>query len=289
MKVGNRTKLFAIIGMPAHHSLSPAIHNAAFEKEGINAVFLAFDVPKDKLMEAIEGMKAFGISGLTLTSPHKEEAHRYVDSVDKFAEEIEAVNTIVNKNGKLMGYNSDSPGFLKTVRKVNAKTGPYAVVGAGGAARAFVFAILNYNPRARIHIINRTMNNAKKLQNNASRYYPNAVMDSCMLGSREMERSVKESRFVINATNITLENSTRTPIPRSMLNRKMTVFDANYVPFESRLLKEARLAGCDTINGLELLVNQGVVAFKLFTGKSTDYNIMKKAALNELEKIKERR
>ncbi len=111
------TKFFSIIGMPAHHSLSPAIHNAAFRHFGIDAVFLAFDVSKEKLKDAVYGMKAYGMQGMTLTSPHKEEVMKYTDSIDKFASKLGAVNTLINKGGKLFGYNTDSIGFIKSIEK----------------------------------------------------------------------------------------------------------------------------------------------------------------------------
>ncbi len=279
---GNRTSLYCIIGMPAHHSLSPAMHNAMFSKLGMDSIFLAFDVPKEKLEEAIQGMRAYDIKGMTLTSPHKEKALKLVDYVDKYAEELGAVNTIANKNGKLYGYNTDEPGFVRSIEHyAREKDKRYLIIGAGGAARAFAFGLVRYLGASNIKIINRTLAHAKSLSRDlAARTGVKAEV--AKLGSEKANRFVKSSEFIINATNITLENSTKTPIGKDLLDKDKIVFDANYVPLENRLIKEAREKGCITISGIELLVNQGIEAFRLFTGRKADYKTMKEAAMKNI-------
>ncbi|MGC8496038.1 MAG: shikimate dehydrogenase [Candidatus Micrarchaeia archaeon] len=279
---GNRTALYCIIGMPAHHSLSPAMHNAAFEKLGIDAVFLAFDVPKDALHRAIEGMKAYGIKGMTLTSPHKEEALRLVDRADTYSSELGAVNTIINKNGKLYGYNTDEAGFVNSLKSQHAtRSSRYTIIGAGGAARACAFGLVRFLGAKDIRIINRTIIHAKELKNDLERN-TGVSAQVAKLRTQEADNMIKESDFVINATNITLENSSLTPVKKELLDEHMVVFDANYVPLENRLIKEAKARGCTTINGIELLVNQGIEAFKLFTGRNVSYDVMKNAVIKVL-------
>ncbi|MGC8623480.1 MAG: shikimate dehydrogenase [Candidatus Micrarchaeia archaeon] len=264
--------MYCIIGMPAHHSLSPAIQNAAFLKHGIDAVFLAFDVPKERLEGAMLGMRAYGIKGMTLTSPHKENVIKYVDVVERQALELGAVNTVVNRKDKLYGYNTDSPGFVKALKKYGIKKDAiYTVIGAGGAARALVFGIAREGVK-NINIVNRTVEHAEKLKKDIEERFRGLNLSVCKLGSEDMEKAVRSSKYLINATNITLENRTATPVPKNLLNKGMIVFDANYAPLDNRLLSDAKSKHCLTINGLELLVNQGIVAFELFTGRRFDYS-----------------
>ncbi|MGC8538542.1 MAG: shikimate dehydrogenase [Candidatus Micrarchaeia archaeon] len=264
--------MYCIIGMPAHHSLSPAIQNAAFLKHGIDAVFLAFDVPKERLEGAMLGMRAYGIKGMTLTSPHKENVIKYVDVVERQALELGAVNTVVNRKDKLYGYNTDSPGFVKALKKYGIKKDAiYTVIGAGGAARALVFGIAREGVK-NINIVNRTVEHAEKLKKDIEERFRGLNLSVCKLGSEDMEKAVRSSKYLINATNITLENRTATPVPKNLLNKGMIVFDANYAPLDNRLLSDAKSKHCLTINGLELLVNQGIVAFELFTGRHFDYS-----------------
>ncbi len=284
-KDNETTKLFSIIGMPAHHSLSPAIHNAAFRHFGINAIFLAFDVPKEKLKDAVYGMKAYGMKGMTLTSPHKEAVIKYVDRIDKFASKLGAVNTLINRNDHLFGYNTDSLGFIRSIEKFSPqKSDTYTIIGAGGAARAFAFGLMHFKHANKINIINRTISHAISLQNDAAKVFSNANIQAFKLGTKEANEAIAKSDFLINATNITLENSTETPVSKSLLKSSMVIFDANYVPLKNRFISEALAKGCITVNGIELLVNQGIVAFKLFTGFDAPYQIMKNAALKEIRK-----
>ena len=284
LDISGRTKLYCIIGMPAHHSLSPAIHNAWFKALGVDAVFLAFDVPKEGLRSAIEGMRTFSISGMTLTSPHKEEALKYVDKVDPFALKLGAVNTIINKSGELYGYNTDSLGFVKALSMFRgSESDTYTVIGAGGAGRAFVFGLLEFRKAKRINIVNRTLAHAKQLKSAAKRYFKNSEINAFELGSGSADSAISESKFIINATNITLENSSASPVNIDILKKGMIVFDANYIPLKNKFLSDAAKHGCRTINGIELLVNQGIIAFRLFTDKNISYDVMRSAALKSLK------
>jgi len=281
--INNKTSLYCIIGMPAHHSLSPAIHNAGFKKLKINSVFLAFDVPQNALEDAIAGMRAFGIKGMTLTSPHKENAYKYIDEIDIEAKQIGAVNTIINKDGRLFGYNTDGIGFIKSLRKYRIrKDAVYTIIGAGGAARAFSFSLAKEGV-TNLNIINRTVAHAESLKSSLNKYYKNTKINIYELDSKDSYEIIKNSDFIINATNITLENNTDTPIKKELIKEDMVIFDANYAPLENRLIKDAKNAGAKTINGLELLINQGIAAFKLFTGRDIDYKTMEEAALLALK------
>ena len=277
-KITGKTSLYCIIGMPAHHSLSPTIHNAMYKKLGMDAVFLAFDVAPADLKAAIYGMKAFGIKGMTLTSPHKQEVMRYMDHIDPLAKELGAVNGVVVKNGKFYGYNTDEPGAIMSLEKhgMDIRAG-YALFGAGGAARAIAFGLAHKGVKS-LCIINRTIGHAEELKSDLKKHFPKMGIETSKPGTAKAESAIKNSKYILNATNITLENSRETPVPARLLNKDMVVFDANYVPLNNKLLSDAKKKGCATINGLELLVYNQAVAFKLFTGREPDDEVMMKAA-----------
>ncbi|MCL5112802.1 MAG: shikimate dehydrogenase [Candidatus Marsarchaeota archaeon] len=263
---GNLTDLFCIIGMPARHSLSPAMHNAAFRKLGMDAVFLAFDVPPESLKPMIDMMRGTGMKGMTLTSPHKIEVMNYIDRIDPKAKAIGAVNTVINRNGVLTGYNTDAPGFIKAIKKVTVTKGKkFVVLGAGGAARAFVFEILESVSNPSITILNRHLSKALEVKKDAEELGYSGIR-ALKLDDTNLELALGSADIVANATNITLENASATPVPKRLLKKGMVVFDANYVPLENRLVRDARASGCKVVTGKDLLLYQGVVAFKLFTG-----------------------
>ncbi len=279
-KITGKTSLYCIIGMPAHHSLSPVIHNAMYEKLHMDSVFMAFDVSEGNLENAILGMQAYKIRAMTLTSPHKQNAMKYVDVIDKKAKELGAVNAIVPKNGKLYGYNTDEPGSVMSLKKHGIdKKAVYTIFGAGGAARAIAFGLAHEGIR-NFNIINRSIANAEKLGKSLAKDFHGMKIKTYRLSSKDSFPAIKESKYVINATNITLENKVKTPVPSELLNKSMIVFDANYAPLDNRLLTDARKKGCVTITGLDLLVYNQAVAFKLFTGREPDYKTMMDAALH---------
>ncbi len=272
--------------MPAHHSLSPAIQNAGFNAKSIDAVFLAFDVDAKHLGNAIKGIKAYGIKGMTLTSPHKEKVIKYLDNIDPFAKTLGAVNTIINRNSILYGYNTDAIGFINALRSqnVNLRSKAISIIGAGGAARAFAFSLIHFADVQKINVVNRTLKHANQLKHDAENHFPGKKIYTYKLYSKEAVAILAASDIIINATNITLENNRFTPISKSILNKNMVIFDANYSPLNNRLIKEANEIGCKTISGIELLVFQGIAAFNLFTGKKISYKIMKEAASAALKK-----
>ena len=283
---GNKTEFFCIIGMPARHSLSPAIHNAAFKALGIDAVFLAFDVDRSGLKGAIESMRIFGIKGMTLTSPHKEEALKYIDRIDKTAERIGAVNTLINSNGTITGFHTDGLGFISALREhASLDNKSFAVIGAGGAARAFAYELFASVKNPKLAIINRQsgIEHAYSLASDLKKAF-GADVGVFELNGKGMEEAIARTDILINATTVTLENDTDTPIDGKLLRKGMIVFDANYVPLENKLIRDAQEAGCIAITGDALLLHQGIFAFKLFTGRNAPVDAMKDALMKELKK-----
>ncbi len=284
---GNETELFCIIGMPARHSLSPAMHNAAFNKLGMDAVFLAFDVPPKSLKATIDAMRGTGMKGMTLTSPHKLEVMKYIDRIDPVAKAIGAVNTIINRNGTLTGYNTDAPGFMEAIRRVTSVDGKsFVILGAGGAARAFVFEILESARNPRITILNRHLAKALGVKRDAEKLRGGNGIRAMKLDDANLAHALEDADIVANATNITLENATSTPVPKRLLRKDMVVFDANYVPLNNRLVRDARALGCKVVTGKDLLLYQGVVAFRLFTGTNAPVREMSSAIDSSLREGK---
>ncbi len=280
---GNKTEMFCIIGMPGRHSLSPAMYNAAFAKFQMDSIFLAFDVPRENLRGAIEGMRSFGIKGIILTSPHKEKVMGLVDYVDKKANNIGAVNTIINNNNILKGYNTDSDGFyyaLKNATGLDNKK--FLIFGAGGAARAFVFELAEKAKHPEITIINRNIEHARKLKMAAKRN-AGAEIRVFPANINNMQAEMKHADIVVNATNITLENSSKTPVPKRFMRKEQVIFDANYVPLKNRFLRDAESTGCKVINGSELLLGGGISAFRLFTGRDAPVETMRNAIKESLK------
>jgi len=259
------TALYGIIGHPVGHSLSPAIHNAAFRAIGKNAVYLAFDVTD--LLGAIGGIRALGIKGLSVTIPHKEAIVGLLDEIDPVASRIGAVNTVVNGDGHLVGTNTDWMGAVRALQEVTDLEGKEVLVlGAGGASRAVCIGLMDMGV-AGIHIANRTPERAR------------ALAEVCNASWSGLDGiSGIEASILINTTSVGMTpNVNETPIPSKLLPRFQVVMDIVYSPTKTRLLREASKAGCKVVRGLNMLLYQGVTQFELWTGESAPVAVMEQA------------
>jgi len=262
--------VFGIIGWPVGHSLSPAMHNAAFQALGVKAVYGLLPTTPEDLAQAISGIKALHIKGVSVTIPHKEAVIPLLDELDPVAREIGAVNTILNRGGSLWGTNTDWLGVKKALEEVVSLTGQRAVVvGAGGAARAVVYALKK--ARAAVEIYNRTWEKAQALAQD----FGVEARPWAALGQADGE-------ILVQTTSVGLKED-RSPVPREILGRFKVVMDIVYDPLETRLLREARAEGCLVVNGLKMLVYQGAEQFKLFTGLEPPVELMEQAALEALK------
>ena len=247
------TDLYGVVGFPLGHTLSPIMHNTAFEVTGVNAIYLAFET-KDA-GGFVKGMRALGIKGMSVALPFKSEVLPYLDDVDGMAEKIGAVNTIVNNNGRLIGYNTDALGALKALQDVVDPSGMSCLlVGAGGAARAIGFVLREEG--VRLTVANRSpergMELAKSLQ---SPFVP--------LG--DLRRI--DADILIQTTSVGMYPHTdQCPIPEDLLKGDVVAMDIIYNPIETRMLKVARAHGSKTIKGLSMFINQGAEQFRLWTG-----------------------
>ncbi len=261
--------VYGIIGWPVAHSLSPAMHNTAFKALGHPAVYGLFPVEPKALPQAIEGLKALGIKGTSVTVPHKEAVLSLLDHIDPVAAEIGAVNTIVHEKGRLLGFNTDWQGALQAVKEVLDPKGQRAVIiGAGGAARAVVYALCKAG--AEVTVYNRTLTKAEVL-----------AQDFGVEARGLAELSEAQGDILINTTSVGLKED-RSPAPPEILSRFKVVMDIVYAPLQTRLLQEAQAAGCQVINGLKMLVYQAVEQFYLWRGERPEAKVMEQAALEAL-------
>ncbi|MDM7202995.1 MAG: shikimate dehydrogenase [Thermodesulfobacteriaceae bacterium] len=269
-------KVFGIIGDPVDHSLSPTMHNIAFKELGIKAVYGAFLVKPENLAKAIEGIKALNIKGVSVTIPHKEAIVSYLDEIDQVALKIGAVNTILNENGVLKGYNTDWIGVIKAFEEkgVQLKGKRVVILGAGGASRAIIYA-LKESGAEKITLYNRTYAKAEKL---ASLFQISAYP------WEDLPKA--EGDILIQATSVGLK-SFHSPISEEILKRFKIAMDTVYIPLRTKFLSLAEKFVDITIDGLKMLLYQGVEQFKLFTGREAPIIIMEKVLYEEAKRLEE--
>ena len=269
MIIDQHTELYGIIGNPIGHSLSPIMHNAAFSQKGINAVFMAFET-RD-LDACIKGIKGLGIKGMAVTIPYKADVIPLLDEVDDLAGRIGAVNTIVNRGSRLVGYNTDGIGALKALEERTELSGKSCImIGAGGAARAIAYVLRE--KEIELTVANRSIERGKSLCRD--------------LGCRFMnlEGLVREKAdILINTTPVGMAPGYGSClVPEQALRDGMVVMDIVYNPLETRLITMARSRGCITINGLAMFVYQGAEQFRLWTGLEPPIKAMTKAVKKAL-------
>ncbi len=283
--ISGKTQVCGVIGDPIEHTMSPVIHNAAFSELGLDYVYVAFQVKSEELSWAIEGMRALNIRGLNVTIPHKVNIIPLLDSLDPLAEKIGAVNTVVNREGVLKGYNTDASGFLQALQDKgvipNGKN--VVILGAGGAARAISFILAD--KKANLLILNRLeeMDWAEELASNISSVFGKEVR-VLELTEANLCTVLDKAELLVNATSVGMSPSTDlTPVPAGLLQSSLVVFDIVYNPISTKLTTQASQAGCETIMGLDMLVWQGALAFEMWTGKKAPVDLMKREAIKVLK------
>ena len=275
--ISSETKICGLIGHPVTHSVSPVMHNAAFEALGLDYIYLPFAVTKDRLAHAVDGVRGMNIRGLNVTIPHKVAVIPFLDGLEPLAERIGAVNTIVNDDGVLTGHNTDAAGFLKALLENGIEPGDKQVVllGAGGAARAIAFALAEKG--ARLTILNREqeLDWAVELAGSVSSFSGRKVR-ALELSEPNLKAALAPADVVVNATSVGMRpNDGQSPVSRELLRQGLVVFDIVYNPVKTRLLSEAEQAGAITVNGLDMLVWQGALAFELWTGAKAPVGVMR--------------
>jgi shikimate dehydrogenase len=282
--ITGKSKICGLIGNPVEHSMSPAMHNAAFGSMGLDYVYIPFRVEKEALAAAINAIKALNMCGLNVTIPHKVAVIPLLDELEPLAEKIGAVNTIVNDNGRLKGYNTDAGGFLNALleRGVEPSGKKVVVIGAGGASRAISFTLAVRG--AEISILNRRQEIgwAVELAAAISGYF-NKEVKALELNNDNLLAALDSADILINATSVGMSpDVNQSPVASALLKAELVVFDAVYNPLKTRLLAEAENAGALTVSGIDMLVWQGALASELWTGAKAPVDIMKAYALKSL-------
>ncbi len=274
-------KVVGLIGYPLGHTISPAMHNAAFKKLGLDFEYVPFEVEPKDLSEALKGLRALHIAGFNVTIPHKESIVPLLDEVTKLARIIGAVNTVLNQEGKLIGYNTDGAGFIDSLKE-DAKTDPHGkgvvVLGAGGASRAVSIMLAEAKAKS-IILADVQEEKAKEL----SEYIDSSFEADCDfvgVNSKELQRAIDRANILVNTTPVGMHPKIdQSPLSEEIvLHKKLLVYDLVYNPSETKLLKTAKAAGCKTCSGLGMLVRQGALAFTIWTGEEAPLKAMRKAA-----------
>lgn len=267
--IDQQTTLYGVIGWPVGHSLSPILHNAAFAAAGINAVYLAFAV--QDIAGCMAGVRALGLGGLSVTIPHKSAVVPHLDDVDDLARRIGAVNTVVNRDGRLVGYNTDAAGAIEALEERISLAGKRCVIlGAGGAARAIGFALRD--KVATMTVANRSAERGRALARS---------LDCPFISLGEVERV--RADLLIQTTPVGMKpREEECPLAAGILKEGMAVMDIIYNPLETKLLAVARSRGCVTIDGLSMFIRQGAEQFRLWTAAEPPVEVMTKAVLEAL-------
>jgi shikimate dehydrogenase len=282
MAINGKTRVCAIIGDPVEHSLSPVMHNAAFKKLGLNLVYVAFKVTKNGLKDAISGARSLGLRGLNVTMPHKKAVMTYLDETDSTAEAIGAVNTILNNQGKLVGYNTDGKGAMIALQEngISIDEKKMLLLGAGGAAKAIAFQAAQEVDE--LVILNRTSEKAEQLAELLCKKFGKKVKGR-KLSTEVLKEELKTTDILVNATSVGMHpNVNVSPVPSDLLHSNLCAMDIIYNPLETKLVKDAKAVGAKVVLGLEMLLYQGAVAFEIWTNCPAPVDVMKKAALNKL-------
>ncbi len=273
MAINGKTLLYGILGNPVAHSLSPAMHNAALTASGIDAVYLPFPAPD--IADAITGIRGLGVQGVSVTIPHKEAVMELLDNIDPVAVKIGAVNTVINTDGVLTGLNTDWLGATRALEeKINLSGAKVVILGAGGSARAIGFGLRERG--AEFVLCSRTESRGRALADELG----------CSWTSLE-DTAQLQGDIVINATSVGMSpHIDKSPLPEGIVTRFKVVMDIVYAPRKTRLLQEAEANGCIIINGLEMLLYQGVAQFELWTGNIAPVVVMRDALAGAFAKIK---
>ena len=269
------SKTYAVIGDPIDHSLSPNIHNAAFRHSKLDHTYIAYKIPAGELSAGIEALKAIKIAGFNVTIPHKIEMMKFLDEMDTTCKVIGAVNTVLNENGKLKGYNTDMIGFLNPIKKKNftIKNSQVLLLGAGGAARAIITAMIK-EKASKISIVNRTQENANKLADFAKKIGGN--VDTISI--HEANKLITDYKFIINSTSIGMRNEP-SPISTENIGKNSIVYDIVYQPINTDLIKKSKENGATIIYGYEMLLSQAACSFEIWHKMEAPYDAMKNVLL----------
>ena len=275
-------KNIGLLGYPLEHSISPAMHNAALKSLNIHAQYLPFEVVEGELPEAVEGFRALNFLGFNVTIPYKEMIMDHLDEITKLPKLIGAVNTVVNRDGVLVGYNTDGPGFIESLNEdadFKPKGSNAVLVGAGGAGRAVAVMLAAKS----LTITDINFEKAEELADYISSEFE---IKCSAMALEDISKPIAKANLLVNASPVGMyPNVDACPLPKSVkLHPKMVVYDLVYNPQETKLLQLAKKAKAQAVSGLGMLVRQGALAFSMFTDEEAPIDIMWEAAHAALSK-----
>jgi shikimate dehydrogenase len=281
--VNPNTQLCAVIGNPVSHSLSPAIHNRAFQELGLDFVYLAFRV--EDVKSAVAGMRALeNFRGLSVTIPHKVAIIEHLDEVAEVDEQIGSINTVVSEGGKLRGFGSDGPGARQALVEggVEVEGEPVLILGSGGAARAISFDLAHHAAPSSLVLLGVVEEELEALTRDLGERTGVEVTGEPLTG-RSLERRIAESRVLIHATPVGMHpREDESLVPTERMHADLAVMDVVYNPYQTRLLRDAEARGIKTIPGIEMFVNQALLQFEAWTGERAPRQVMRQVVLDHL-------
>lgn len=277
-RIQGTTKLMGLIGYPLKHSKSPHMHNTSFEALGLDYVYLAFEIKDGYLKEALDALKILDVEGFNVTMPHKTKIVQYLDDISPDAKIIGSVNTVKNENGRLIGYNTDGRGFVKALEEegVEFKGKKIVLAGGGGAARA-VATQLAFEGAGEIVLFNRTLSKAEEIVENINKNIPDCKGRALELNESALIEEIQDAAVLVDCTSLGMKATVDQSIISSPehLPKDLYVADIVYDPDKTKLLKIAEEAGCRYMNGLMMMIWQGAIAFKIWTGKDMPVDLIK--------------
>jgi shikimate dehydrogenase len=281
--IGRGTQVCAVIGNPVGHSLSPAIHNAAYEALDLDFAYVA--CPVEDVKGALTGMRAIGnFRGMSVTIPHKIEVMKYVDEVAQVDRSIGSINTVIHDGDKLIGLGTDGPGALKALADSGVELADKNVlmVGAGGAARAIAFTLARNTTRAELSILDIDEAVLRKLAADLDAG-TDAIVKPVVSSNQSLAEAMETADIVIHCTPVGMHpNVDASLIPPELFRPGQVVFDVVYTPLETKLLADAKSRGLKTISGVEMFVNQAALQFEHFTGNEAPVEVMRRVVMHHL-------
>jgi shikimate dehydrogenase len=271
-----------VIGDPIEHTLSPTIHNAAFERLRLDYIFLGFKVKDNELENAVRGFRGLGIHGINVTMPHKRAVTKLLDELDPTAKLLSSVNTILNREGQLVGFNTDGIGASNALKENGADLSGQKVLilGAGSAAKAIALSLAKEVEE--LCVLNRNLEKARELKEISSEYSVKKVTIDT-LSPKTIKNYLQKAGILINATSAGMKpNADQTLVSQEWLKPDLTVMDIVYSPIETKLAKEAKAVGARVVSGVEMLIYQGAASFEIWTRHKAPVKVMRQAALKKL-------
>ena len=281
--INPQTRVYALIGNPVSHSMSPAIHNAAFMELDQDCIYVAFQV--EDVKSALAGMRALdNFRGMSVTIPHKIEVMQYVDEIPDVDRHIGSINTVVKEDGKLIGFNTDGPGALKAIGDAGVKLAGKNILmlGAGGAARAIAFTLAQKGSIGKLVLLDINEEFLSQLTGDL-KSGTDAVIVPGALNQAAVEEHMASADLIINCTPVGMHpNVDATLVPEHLFRPGQVIFDVVYNPLETKLLRQAKAKGLKAIPGVEMFINQAILQFERFAGADAPEELMRSVVMEQL-------